>query len=115
MFVEVLSIEIEKEIHHFAGWEGGGLRGTKIVNKHSVNKLAFLIVCVLRAISESLKSAFVCVCSRACLRSFAFEKKSVTRQRRKKRTRPPPKESLLGKCSGRKDKLSRPMVDAKTL
>ena len=39
---EVLLIEIPEEIHHFAGWEGGGgLRGTKIVNKHFVNKLAF--------------------------------------------------------------------------
>ena len=27
-----------EEIHHFAGREGGGLRGTKIVNKHFVNK-----------------------------------------------------------------------------
>ena len=38
---EVLLIEIQEEIHHFAAWEGGGLRGTKIVNKHFVNKLAF--------------------------------------------------------------------------
>ena len=38
---EVLLIEIQEEIHHFAGWEGGGSRGTKIVNKHFVNKLAF--------------------------------------------------------------------------
>ena len=40
---EVLLIEIQEEIHHFAGWEGGGLRGTKTVNKHFVNKLAFPI------------------------------------------------------------------------
>ena len=33
-------IEIQEEIHHFAGWEGGGLRGTTIVNKYFVNKLA---------------------------------------------------------------------------
>ena len=38
---EVLLIEIQEEILHFAGWEGGGLRRTKIVNKHFVNKLAF--------------------------------------------------------------------------
>ena len=38
---EVLLIEIQEEIHHFAGWEGGGVRGTKIVNKIFVNKLAF--------------------------------------------------------------------------
>ena len=38
---EVLLIEIQEEIHHFAGWEGGGLRGAKIVNKKFVNKLAF--------------------------------------------------------------------------
>ena len=38
---EVLLIENQEEIHHFAGWEGGGSRGTKIVNKHFVNKLAF--------------------------------------------------------------------------
>ena len=38
---EVLLIEIQEEIHHFAGWEGGS-RGTKIANKHVVNKLAFL-------------------------------------------------------------------------
>ena len=35
---EVLLIEFQEEIHHFAGWEGG-LRGTKIVNKSFVNKL----------------------------------------------------------------------------
>ena len=38
---EVLLTEIQEEIHHFAGWEGGGSRGTKIVNKNFVNKLAF--------------------------------------------------------------------------
>ena len=39
---EVLLTEIQMEILLFAGWEGaGGLRGTKIVNKHFVNKLAF--------------------------------------------------------------------------
>ena len=41
MLFEVLLIEIQEEIHHFAGWEGGGLRGTKMVNKTFVNKLAF--------------------------------------------------------------------------
>ena len=39
---EVLFLQIREEILHFAGWEGG-LRGTKIVNKHFVNKLAFSI------------------------------------------------------------------------
>ena len=39
---EVLLLEIQEEIHDFAGWEGGGgSRGTKIVNKNFVNKLAF--------------------------------------------------------------------------
>ena len=38
---EIILIEIQEEIHHFAGWDGGGLRGTKIVKKHFVNKLAF--------------------------------------------------------------------------
>ena len=38
---EVLLIEIQEEIHHFAGWEGGGVMGTKIMNKNFVNKLAF--------------------------------------------------------------------------
>ena len=39
---EVLLLEIQEEIHHFAGWEGGGLlRGAKIVNKNFVNKRAF--------------------------------------------------------------------------
>ena len=38
---EVFLIEIQEEIHHFAGWEGGGVKGTKIVNKNFVNKLAF--------------------------------------------------------------------------
>ena len=39
---EVLLIEIQEKIHHFAGLGGGGgLGGTKIVNKHFVNKLAF--------------------------------------------------------------------------
>ena len=36
-------------------------------------------------------------------------------QRRKKRTRPPPKENLLGNFFGPKEKLSRPVVDTKTL
>ena len=36
-----LLIEIQEEIPHFAGWEGGGSRGTKLVNKNFVNKLAF--------------------------------------------------------------------------
>ena len=36
---EVLLIETQEEIHHFAGWEGGQW-GTKIVNKNFVNKLA---------------------------------------------------------------------------
>ena len=40
---EALLIEIQEEIHHFADWEGGGLRGAKIVNKNFVNKLAFPI------------------------------------------------------------------------
>ena len=38
---EVLLIKIKEEIHHFDGWEGGGLRGTKIMNRNFVNKLAF--------------------------------------------------------------------------
>ena len=38
---EALLVEIQEEIHHFAGWERGGLRGTKIVNHNLVNKLAF--------------------------------------------------------------------------
>ena len=38
---KVLLIEIQEEIHHFAGWEGGGVRDTKIVNKNFVNKRAF--------------------------------------------------------------------------
>ena len=40
---EVLLIEIQGEIHHFAGWEGGvnGRKKKKIVNKNFVNKLAF--------------------------------------------------------------------------
>ena len=35
---DVLLVEIQEEIPDFAGWEGGGLEGTKIVNKHFVNK-----------------------------------------------------------------------------
>ena len=34
-------IQIQKEIHHFVVLGGGGLRGTRIVNGSSVNKLAF--------------------------------------------------------------------------
>ena len=37
---EALFIEIKEEIHHFAVL-GGGVRGTKSVNKLVVNKLAF--------------------------------------------------------------------------
>ena len=36
-----LLIQIQEEIHHFAGWERGGLRGTKIVNKDFANQQAF--------------------------------------------------------------------------
>ena len=36
---EVLLIEIQEEVHHFAGWEGGGLRGAKVVNNNFVNNL----------------------------------------------------------------------------
>ena len=39
---EVVLLETQEEIHHFDGWEGGS-RGTKIVNKIFVNKLAFPI------------------------------------------------------------------------
>ena len=40
---EVLLIEKQDEIHHFAGWEGGGgsMGHKKFVNKNFVNKLAF--------------------------------------------------------------------------
>ena len=38
---EVLWIQFQEEIRHFASWEGGGVLGTKIVNKHFVNKQAF--------------------------------------------------------------------------
>ena len=41
---EGLLIEIQLEIHHFTVLGRGGLRGTKIVNKHFVNKLAFPII-----------------------------------------------------------------------
>ena len=41
ILLEVLLIQIQEEFHHFAGWEGGVLRGTKIVNKNFVNKVAF--------------------------------------------------------------------------
>ena len=37
---EVLLIEIQEEIHHFAGWEGGG-KGHKNCEQQFVNKLAF--------------------------------------------------------------------------
>ena len=37
----VLLIEIQEEIHHFAGWKGGGVKGHKIANKNFVNILAF--------------------------------------------------------------------------
>ena len=38
-----------------------------------------------------------------------------TEQKKKKRTRPPPKENLLGSFSGLEEKLSRSVVDTKTL
>ena len=39
---EVLLIEIQEEIHHFAGWERGGVKGhQKIVSNNFVNKKAF--------------------------------------------------------------------------
>ena len=42
ILLEVLLIEIQEEIQHFAGWEGGRLRGTKIVNNNFVNNWRFL-------------------------------------------------------------------------
>ena len=48
-----------------------------------------------------------------CLGPFPFS--SYEKQRRKKRTQPPPKEILLENFSGLKEKLSRPVVDTKTL
>ena len=39
--IEVLLIEIQEEIHHFAGWEGGVKGRRNFVNKNCVNKLAF--------------------------------------------------------------------------
>ena len=69
LLFEALLVEIQEEIHHFLGWEGGGLRGTKIANKNFVNKLAFAIFgCVqvwdsllslLRLFSHFL---VVCIC-----------------------------------------------------
>ena len=46
---EVLLIEIQEEIHHFAGWEGGGVKGHKNCEQHFVNKRAFprLYLCEL--------------------------------------------------------------------
>ena len=41
ILLKALPIEIQEEISHFAGWEGGGVMGTKLVNKMFVNKLAF--------------------------------------------------------------------------
>ena len=38
---EALLIEIQEYIHHFLGWEGGGVKGQEIVNKNFVNRLAF--------------------------------------------------------------------------
>ena len=29
LLIEVLLIETQEEIHHFAGWEGGGVKGRK--------------------------------------------------------------------------------------
>ena len=53
ILLEVFLIQIQEEIHHFAGWEGGGLRGTKIVNKDFVNKLAFPKHSFLRKTSKT--------------------------------------------------------------
>ena len=54
---EVLLIEIQEEIHHFSGWDGGGLRGTKIVNKHFVNKLAFPSQGTVRETKNTVRSS----------------------------------------------------------
>ena len=37
---EVLVIQVQEEIHHFAVLGGGGSRGTKIVSKRFVNTMA---------------------------------------------------------------------------
>ena len=34
-------MQVQEEIHHFAGWQGAGARGTKISNKKLGNKVAF--------------------------------------------------------------------------
>ena len=55
--------------------------------------------------------------SERCQLSQAIPQFHVERmsQRRKKRTRPPPKENLLGNFSGLKENLSRSVVDTETL
>ena len=47
-------MEIQEEIHHFAGWEGGGSKATKIVNKDFVNKLAFPSVVVTKVLARHI-------------------------------------------------------------
>ena len=37
LFDALLIIEIQEEIPHFVGWEGGGLMGTQILNQMFVN------------------------------------------------------------------------------
>ena len=67
---EVLLIEIQEEIHHFAGWEGGGLRGAKIVNNNFVNKLA--LPSLFNAPKFSRLIAIGTMDPRACERSSDF-------------------------------------------
>ena len=57
---EVLLIEIQEEIRHFAGWEGGGSRVTKIVHKNFVNKLAFPTLSLSLSRSLALPRSEIC-------------------------------------------------------
>ena len=56
--------EIQEEIHHLAGWEGGGFRGIKIVNKIFVNKLAFPILSRSRSPTFDLVARKRVLCKR---------------------------------------------------
>ena len=58
---EGLLIEIQEEIHQIAVLGGGGFRGTKIVNKYFVNKLAFPINWI-RGTQRATREACACRC-----------------------------------------------------
>ena len=134
---EALLIEIQEESLILLVGRGGGLVGTKIVNGYfceqtgvpyvvfvllkswdAIPRMEFRILRmefrIPRAAPRIPRNSPTESSENGLFTPRAFFLKLGWR-RREKRTRPPPKENLLGNFSGPKEKLSRSVVDTKTL